>query len=205
MTETTNPAARASGKASAVRGGVGALVATAAGRFAGYALELEGFPPDLVGVAELAVVGIVGGILGGVGQWSRRRGGSWADLLGWIGCVAMAVLVSGCVAFDGRGYLETSRPFVGADAPTRVTAPECAAHAAAAAALEDDQGDGWALKVPLGRGREIEELAELHRRQAILCTVAEERGDALTPADSAAIAAAWRRQWAAGERLVKGE
>ncbi len=107
----------------------------------------------------------------------------------------LAVFAFGCVNYDGTAYrrvaaVESTRSDLNGDA--------CMAHVMGEAALSD--GPNRAFKGPLGSGRQIDEQAAKHHRQALVCNEAVARGGALTTKQR--LLGAWRTLWSAGLVMV---
>lgn len=120
---------------------------------------------------------------------------------GFLFLVALTLLAAGCVTYNAGEYRRIAAQEVAADT---VDADRCEAHKDGAAALRDEEGKDHALKVPLGSGHEVENLAYRHDRQEAVCREYVGREDRTEELDGRLLDA-WKNQWEAGSETVGGE
>lgn len=121
-----------------------------------------------------------------------------------IGLLSLAglLVLAGCATHNAGEYRRLAAQELEA---TTVDVDRCEAHKDGAAALRDEEGGDHALKVPLGSGYEVENLASKHDRQEAVCREYVDRTEDRTPELDGRILDAWQRQWGAGSDLVGGE
>jgi len=109
----------------------------------------------------------------------------------------------GCVHFDETGYLLVAD---GHATETALTTATCAAHRDGQASLDAGDGDGFALKVPLGTGLAVARLADEHGHQAAVCDemLRRAQGAGLNADAEDRALGAWGRMWTDGAAIVRG-
>jgi hypothetical protein len=169
---------------------------------------ISGWFPDMPDEVKLALVGLI--VTCGTIAMSRFRDRKFAgkSLLG-VGLLIGLLTIGGCVSYDASGYhrLATSEIATLSQVPAQLTVERCLAHAGAAGALRDTEGDGSAFRGPLGAGRAIAPTADSHDRQSIICQKLFKllsQGEASQSSIDRAFAA-WRRQYESGDALFGEE
>lgn len=160
--------------------------------------------PANVQAAIAALVVSIGTVL-----FSKRRDVVHTAKLGTVALVLLVALVVGCVSYNGGAYRELATAQVvrlqGEPSELALSPQVCDALLAGARFLRMDGPDSSA-KIPLFAGNGVEDLAQVHERQASICYELARRdagrgvGETLRDRNRAA----WGKTWRSGRSLLGG-
>jgi hypothetical protein len=140
---------------------------------------------------------------------SKRRDAAHAAKVAVVTLVLL-VFGLGCVSYNGGAYRELATAQVvrlqGEPAERALSPQVCDALLAGAVFLRMEEGPDSSVKLPLFAGNGVEDLAQIHERQASICYELSRR-DAERGVDEALRErnrAAWGSTWRSGRALLGG-